>query len=393
LKKKKKILWLDLWQIAEQEAWLSDMAAKGWELTKMTKLTAHFKKASPQTITYKSDIFKEPISQISERLEQYEQAGWRYVASRGPLHFFRNNPESSVREIHIEPIQQALTIILLKETIKISAYFIILLLLIGIFLAVSLLTLDPVRNYLKDEFLSPILQILIFIGTLFMLLKGIIHLKRLIKILQSNKRIQPATDYRKNYLRNKIIGLSLITLLTVVFIYQIINSDNTTGAISYPPIPNGELSVVQISDITESNNYKPYFYDQNSNRENYYSVTSSLLVPEQYELNQLVEVEGEKWEGRSGAYRPSLTSRKYIVLNEFLAKRLFQHLIDWQKELHRGEAIFYKSAAFDEMVVLENSVLSRKDHIIYYVTYYGKEPVEKIINELELLIMEEKQRS
>nr|WP_277351299.1 DUF2812 domain-containing protein [Bacillus sp. RO1] len=384
---------MDLWQIAEQEAWLSDMATKGWELTKMNLLTAHFKKTPPQTITFKTDIFKEPINQNPDQLEQYEQAGWKYVASRGPLQFFQNNPESSVMELHLQPIQQAQTIILLRETIKISAFYIILLLLIGVFLAVTILTLNPVRNYLKVEFISPTLQILIFIGTLFTLIKGFIHLKRLIKILQSNKRIQPATDYRKKYLRNKIIGISLITFFTVVLIYQIINSDNTTGANSYPPIPNGELSVVQIRDITESNNYKPYFYDQNSNRENYYSVTSSLLVPEQYELNQLVEVEGEKWEGKSGPYRPSLTSRKYIVLNEFLAKRLFQHLIDWQKELHRGDAIFYKTAAFDEMVVLENSVLSRKDHIIYYVTYYGKEPVEKIINELELLIMEEKQRS
>ncbi|TYS63623.1 DUF2812 domain-containing protein [Sutcliffiella horikoshii] len=393
MKTKRKILWLDLWQIAEQEAWLADKAAKGWELTKMTGLTANFKKAAPQTITYKTDIFKEPISQNPEQLKQYEQAGWRYVASRGHLHFFRNNSQSTVKEIHTDPIHQAETIRLLKTSLKIRAYLIALLTLIGIALAVFMLTLDPVRNYLNDEFLSPIIQIFIFIGINLLILKGLIHLNKLIKILQSNQRIQPVPDFRKKYYQNKIIGLSVISFFAVFFLYEFSKSGNTTLAKSFPPIPEKELPVVQMDDFTDKTNHKPYFYDQNSNRDNYYSVNSSILVPEQYELQQHVEVEGEKWEDGSGPYRPSLTSRQYIFLNEVLAKRLFQYLIDSEEELHRGDATFPNTTVFDELVVLENSVLSRKGHIIYYVTYYGKESVEEIIHAMELLLTDEAQRS
>lgn len=379
---------MDLWQIAEQEAWLSEMAAKGWKLTKMTRMTAHFKKTAPQTITFKTDIFKEPINQIPERLQQYEQAGWKYVASRDHLHFFRNEPNSSVKEIHTDPIHQAETINLLKRMLKVRAYGILLISLIGVALSVLMLILDPVRNYLNDEFLFPVIQILIIIGINLMFSKGLIHLNKLIKILHSQKRIQPVPDFRKKYYQKKIIALSLISFFAVVFIYEISKSGNTTLAKSFPPIPNEQLPVVKMEDFTDNTNHEPYFYEQNNNRDNYYSVNSSILVPEQYELNQLVKVEGEKWEDGSGTYRPSLTSRQYIVLNEVLAKRLFQHLIDREEELHRGDATFPNTTTFDELVVLENSILSRKDHIIYYLTYYGNEPIEKIIN-----AMEKKQRN
>ncbi len=384
---------MDLWQIAEQEAWLSEMAAKGWKLTKMTRMTAHFRKAEPQNIIYKTDIFKEPISQNLKRLERYEKEGWKHVASRGHLHFFHNHAERSLKEIHIAPIHQAETVKLLKNSLKTRAYFIALLTLIGIALSVFMLSLDPVSNYLNDEFLSPIIQIFFFIGINLLILKGLIHLNKLIKILHFNKRIQPAPDFRKKYWINKIIGLCIITFFTVFFIYEFSKAGNTTLANSFPPIPKEELPVIQMQDFTDSTKHEPYFYEEDVNRDNYYSVNSSILVPKQFELNQVVEVEGEQWGNRNRPYRPSLTSRKYIVLNEFLAKRLFQHLIDWEKELRRGDATVYKTADFDEMVVLENSVLSRKDHTIYYVTYYGKEPVEKIVNELELLIKEDKQRS
>ncbi len=383
MKTKKKILWLDLWQIAEQEAWLSDMAAKGWELTKMNWLTAHFKKAAPQTVTFKTDIFKEPINQNFERFEQYELAGWKYVASRGPLHFFRNKPDSSGEEIHTEPIHQAETINLLKRTLKVRAYGILLISLIGIALAVFMLTLDPVRNYLNDEFLFPVIQIFIFVGINFIILKGLIHLNKLIKILQSNKRIQPATDYQKKYLLNMIIGLSVIAFLAVVLIYDLSKSGNIPLAKSFPPIPKEELPVVKMEDFTDSNFHEPYSFEENINRDNFYFVNSSILVPEQYELNQLVEVEGEKWEDQSGPYRPSLTSRQYIVRNEVLAKRLMQDLIDREKEFKSGDAALYNATAFDELYVLDNSIISRTDHIIYYVTYYSKEPIEKIIDAME----------
>ncbi|MGD6781127.1 DUF2812 domain-containing protein [Sutcliffiella horikoshii] len=386
MKTKKKILWLDLWQIGEQEAWLSDMATKGWELTKMTKLTAHFKKAVPQTITYKTDIFKEPISQNSERLEQYEQAGWKYVASRGHLHFFRNNSNSSVKELLPDPIKQAESLKLLRSSLRTRLYLIPLLTLIGIALAIFMLILDPIRNYLDDEFLFPVMQILIFFGINLMILKGLIHLNKLIKILHSNKGIQPASDFQKKYWQKKIIGLSVIVFLAVVFLYKVNTSGNTPLEKSFPPIPKEDLPVVQIGDFTKS--YEPYSYEESISRENFYSVNSSILVPEQNELNQLVEVEGEQWEDGSGPYRPSLTSRQYIVRNDFLADRLFQHLIDREEELHRGDATHSSTTAFDELYVLENSILSRKGHIIYYVTYFGKEPIEKIIHAMEQKITE-----
>lgn len=377
---------MDLWQIGEQEAWLSDMAAKGWELTKMTMLTAHFKKAEPQTITYKTDIFKEPISQNYERLEQYEQAGWKYVASRGHLHFFRNNSNSSEKELQPDPIKQAESLKLLRSSLRTRSYLIPLLALIGIALAVIMLTLDPIRNYLDDEFLFPGMQIIIFFGINLMILKGLIHLNKLIKILQSNKGIQPTSDFRKKYWQKKIIGLSLITFFAVVFFYKVNTSGNTPLEKSFPPIPKEDLPVVQIGDFTKS--YEPYSYEESISRENFYSVNSSILVPEQNELNQLVEVEGEQWEDGSGPYRPFLTSRQYIVRNDFLAKRLFQHLIDREEELHRGDATLSSKTAFDELYVLENSILSRKGHIIYYVTYFGKEPIEKIIHAMEQKITE-----
>lgn len=365
MKTKKKILWLDLWQIAEQEAWLSDMAAKGWELTKMNRLTAHFKKAAPQTVTFKTDIFKEPINQNSERLEQYELAGWKYVASRGPLHFFWK-PDSSGEEIHTEPIHQAETIYLLKRTLKVRAYGIFLFSLIGIALAIFMLTLDPVRNYLNDDFLFPVIQIFIFVGINFIILKGLIHLNKLIRMLQSDKRIQPGTDYGKKYLLNKILGISLLTFFAVVLIYELSKSGNIPLAKSFPPIPKEELPVVKIVDFTDKSFQEPYSHEGKINRDNFYFVSSSILVPLHFSIPfpDLLNLASAFWlKIRLGQYIDA-TSRKGL-----------------------------NATAFDELYVLDNSIISRKDHIIYYVTYYGKEPIEKIISAMEQKITEEKQRS
>ncbi|KMJ59617.1 hypothetical protein AB685_01710 [Bacillus sp. LL01] len=379
MKTKRKIMWLDLWQIEEQEAWLSDLASKGWKLKKMNKLTATFTKSSPQTVDFRADIIKESVFEDQERLDLYEQAGWEYVNSRSHLHFFRSIPERTIQEIHTDQIKQTETVSVLKRDLKARASILFFLSLIIITLSFFMLTANPVHNYLQDDFLPPLIMILTFLLINLLMWRGIIHLKKLVWKLEENRPLNHQADYRRKYWINKTVGLAVIAVFSLFFIYEWVEAANTSMASGYPPIPKEQLPVVQLADFLENEAYEPFQYNDNMNLENYYSFNSSILVPEQYELNQLVEVEGELWEDGSGPYRPSLTSRKYVVQNEWLAQNLMQHLLEEQKEFFRGALTHQNDSEYDELYILEESFIARKDNMIYHVIYFGKESMEVII--------------
>ncbi len=77
------------------EAYLEDMASKGWMLEKVGRMTARFKAIEPLNLKFYVDVFKEggPLTPENTReAQEYrslcQESGWNYIASQDYLQFF-----------------------------------------------------------------------------------------------------------------------------------------------------------------------------------------------------------------------------------------------------------------------------------------------------------------
>lgn len=106
-------------EIGETEKFYSDMAAKGWALTKRGVSLSRFEKAQPQKMRYRIEVISakalEDVAMPEEQLAVYEDCGWEYVDGRNFIHVFRAPEGSEAPEFYMEPAQQAETLKGLKR--------------------------------------------------------------------------------------------------------------------------------------------------------------------------------------------------------------------------------------------------------------------------------------
>ncbi|MRH43470.1 DUF2812 domain-containing protein [Aquibacillus halophilus] len=385
-KLKKKILWLDLWDIEEQEAWFSDMATHGWELIKINKFTATFIKSEPQRIKYRCDVFKLPYSYEDERIEIYRQSGWEHVASRGYLQVFKQVNKKNTNELHTDPFEQAEALTLLKKDISTRGVISLVLSILMLFLSFFMLQSSPVRNFLEDEFIAPFMIILSILLIIFSMTTGMVHMSKLMKKLHSGTLLNEV-NYRKKLNRNRWLGGSFIFILSSWILFNTAQTIALSGE-RFPEIPDKELPVVEISDILNETNYTriPDMDDFPGSIDNYYKEEASILVPKQYELYETVEVPGVMWDDNSGSYQPSIQSYRYDVRSEWLAKQFLQELIEENQYLDENYQLTITQ--FDELWLNQEDnktdLIARKDNVVYRVVHYGKETADEIISEVEI---------
>lgn len=94
------------------EAWLEDMARRGWRLEKMTLCFARFRRAEPAQVRYRLDVLTdEKLSQEDELNAYYAECGWERVTdfSSQEMAVFCAE-DASAEELHTDPavLRQAL---------------------------------------------------------------------------------------------------------------------------------------------------------------------------------------------------------------------------------------------------------------------------------------------
>lgn len=381
---KKKFLWLDGWNIEEQEAWLTDMASKGWKLISTEGSFAKFEQCEPSKVNYRCDVFKLNDTQESSPIELYEEAGWEYVSSRGLVHIFRSHEDANIVEIHTDPVEQAETISVLKKDITKRGMLIVFLSMLIILLTLITLRIDPVGNYLSNKFVEVMVIILAYMYISTNMIGAILHMSRLIKKLKSGNLFEHKIEYKKKMNRNKTIAILFngIALLWVVSVF--VGLIGTITKDRFPPIPEGDIPLVRMSDIMDESSYirRVSIYKNKGDRGNYYLASSSLLVPKQLELNESVEVPGVMWGDNSGVYSPTIYSYIYETRGEWIAKNLTKELVE-KYNYYTEEGYRYENkSGFDELWVEEEensfAFIGRVGKNVYRIVYYGKEPYEQI---------------
>ncbi|MDG5788629.1 DUF2812 domain-containing protein [Evansella sp. AB-P1] len=387
-KTKKKMLFLDIWNIEDQEAWFSDMASQGWKLHGIGKVTATFEKDVPKEVKYRCDIFEK--KENKDQIEFYHEAGWEFVDSWENIHIFREKNENvDIEEIHTDPVEHADRLSILKSTIKRNAILILICSVLIIMLNISLINRNSLSNYLNDSFVIPLVVIIFYIYIVFLMFNGLFHLSSRIRKLKSGSLLENKGNYRGKILRRKLILSSFLVIFLLLISSVFTNITHSTTDIPNPSIPDQELPILQMEDYKKSSQeYEPIFHEfDDKNRTNYYLENSSILVPKQYELQQNVKVAGVHWEDGVEAYTPNLRSYGYVIRKDWLAKNFMNNLLKEKEDIYYVTFKEEMESPFDELWISKGShstqqaFVARLKNTVYYVEYFGMKDIEYIIEQ------------
>lgn len=381
-KRKIKILWLDEWHIEEQEAWFTDMAKQGWILEELGLWIATFVQADPQELSFRIEIAKKNKGIEDDRIQLYDDAGWRYVTSRRFIHVFREKEPNEAIEIHTDPTLQAETVEVLKKSVLNNGIAVILLSLFVVFLLLFVNYNLSSYDLLRNQFVSDGIVFLVYLYIVFNWGSGMVHITSLIKRLRKGIGFKHNHRFKQKIRRNKMIGAVIGMLLfmmigIVIFDRPILNTESM-----YPEIPAAELPVISLTDI-EDVDLKQVTYETNGierKRENHYLEHSSILVPKQFILHQQFIIPEKSWNNYGDKYNPTIHSKKYETLTISIAKKLVDILLE---EYYTTESFSELDiTGYDEAWIMVNSpsntIIAREGKNVYDIYYYGNESIKKL---------------
>lgn len=379
--------WLEDWQLAEQEAWLEDMSKKGWHLVKTNVGRATFEKGTPWEYRYRCDVFKADDWSEQERLQLYQDAGWEHVANRGLVQIFRASNNSTIPEIHTDPLEQARNVGRLLPGRLASFLFPLL------FLSFAFYVKSPrlAQLLLQSDWLT-------FLSTLFFLfwiLMSIVALRHLGKYMARLRRgSQPPRSVRWRQamrlaqLRGALVILTCILLLGGRFVTPLMLRKPP-----FPPIPEGPLPVVRLSQVLDVFQYADSipnqgYYAGKGDVFNYFRQDSSLLVPEQYFLAESARLQSSGVDASTIYFHCDT----YRAVSPSIAKALAGSLASERPLYPTRSSLPLQPASdagsFAGLWLLEDEdqkeVIAWQDSWVYHLSCSGSVPLEQIIGALVL---------
>jgi hypothetical protein len=81
--------WFWAWEDEKEEAWLSEMAQKGWHFTQVAFPGRYtFEQGAPRPVAYRLDFFTDHRDK-ADYLQLFQDAGWEYAGEYGSWQYFR----------------------------------------------------------------------------------------------------------------------------------------------------------------------------------------------------------------------------------------------------------------------------------------------------------------
>lgn len=389
MKDKLRRLWVfHEWELEQQQAWLSDLAAQGWHLKSPRPGLASFLRGEPARMRYRCEIAAE---ENPEQIELYQAAGWEYVGRRANVLIFRAPMDDQIPEIHTDSREQALTLRLLKRNLWIS--------LAGAaiwFMAIICGLRCP--QFVSSQLLSAdwldLVGVLFVVHIFFQYLRGMFHLARLAGKLRQGRPLEHSVPYQQVLRRRQLIVPVTLLLAVLVITGSIVPRLFGVQATGFPPIPGGELPMARLSQLLEQAGYTEYrtslsgaFLAERVGGDvyNYYRVRSSLLVPVQQQLGEKLDVPGVAASDEP-TYSPLLITRRYEARTPGLARLLATQLAA------REESDLFYMANLQPAVLPGADGFWRRDidgshafillkgNLVIDVFYSGLEPIEQLID-------------
>lgn len=385
----KRLMPVSIYDITQVEAYLTHMASKGYFIKKIKILTS-FEKGTPEKTKYRLEpVRKQREEPAQEMLLFYEEQGWEYICTTGLFHVFKSTREDAT-EIHTDSVTQGETFDFLNKQLKFLFWLITALYLFsgGMILYSSFINDRPL--YFSTEYgglTSKVTIIILFVFTIIHSHRDYRKMKRLKEQLESGVRMNHNHRYKPRYQHCFEFVLPLLILIPMFSINSYaINASWEKSLLEY----DGNLPTISITELEKNPDFS-FEYDDESEGpyENYISYHWSELAPQVYNVEERGLIEGQMWEDNSGTYSPSMETEFYRMRFQFLAKPLFEEIIDYHTERNHYEKIEYHElldTKFDQatLVSTDNTQMffGRIGRKVIFIKYYGHEDLKAVINKM-----------
>lgn len=371
--------WLyKIYDLAENEAWLTEKAKDGFVLTKFDNTYATFEESEPQNNNYRIVILDE--KKADWQIKIIEHQGFTFLTNYKEYYIFYIDNKWKNKGPHLSgEMAEVVTgwfdkqirkqIIGLLFSISIIALLLIFLLYNNLF-ATSLVTITNERFILYGSILGV----------------GFFQLIREIFLLcKSKKFFLEHNDYlkKRTFITSKI-GRSITLIFIVLSIlgpagttYLDYKTDKGFSSVSeiYESMP-----IVLIQDIENENGVNGQLLETQKEIDldeyNYVEPESTVLSPKQYTAWQT-------YESKAGD-KCSMRMKYHEVVSKILARMLAKEIEISEAGENKINKLEFKG--LDEVYVsqdsLEKNISVCKGKRVMFIRYDGDQPVEKIISEM-----------
>ncbi|SFN76641.1 DUF2812 domain-containing protein [Proteiniclasticum ruminis] len=382
----RKLLPVNVYDMAKTQSYLKDMSQKGYFIKKIGTF-ASFEKGEPEVRTYRLEpLMKKEGRPREEKLEYYESCGWKYVCTIASAFHLYETSRKDFEELHTDPLTQSYAFERLNQKMKAAFMIILLLIPITIFqlLHYFFLSDTPVLNAVKYG--SGTYTALMVLVTLVLgreIFENRKKLRFLLINLQTGREMVQEEHYQLKYtpyvFHTMIVVLSMLLIITNIrFLF--------TGWEKKLADYGEDMPALRLSDIED---HKSFEIDDQYRRSNLISYEAGELASSVYEISESGVIKEEMWKDQSGIYSPHLETEYYELRLRFLGERLLKDLIVDALDFHRHESFTFEElleTRFDQAVTIRvketQMFFGRLGKKIVYVNYQGYKDLTEHLDEL-----------
>jgi len=382
----RKMIPVNVYDIAQTQSYLSNMASKGYFLKKLSTF-AYFERGKPEETTYRLEpLMRNEKEPQEEQLSHYESYGWEYVCTIAKaFHVYKTN-KKDYTEIHTDPITQSYAFEYLNKNLKLSYILSIVLLPLAVLMTLSSIFFNshPVLFAVKyGNVTQKIMLLLLAFFTIKQVISNRKKINLLLKKLKTGSGMPQQSSYKPNYspylFNGLIIFFSILTIIISVFML-------TTGWERNISEYNNSIPTIKLDDIETAQNFE---IDNSRYKSNHISYDWTELAPALYEINERGIVTDQMWEDQSGEYSPALSTEFYRLRFGFLGEPLLKDLVNDALEFFRFEPILYQEildTEFDKAIFVKvketQMFFGILDKNVIYIRYHGYEDLTAHFEEI-----------
>lgn len=382
MRKKWRLVPVELWQLAKMESWLNEQAQYGWQLVKLNGLFATFEQSSSPMGQYRIVITKEADT-IPTNVAQLEQAGWDYIVSHQHYHIFYSQQFTAATDVLPDLASQAESFAKItkktKQQLLLNGVFLIIF--GSIFFMLFNSTDTPIRNLIEGKILSTVLFVVGYIINIIQRIFEYLAQRRLQQQLEQADLMDYQTDWRGEHVRKVFwnVGYIAIVILIGLMLWKELNN------LHYQTLPKDteSLHLLRLHMIEKTELLtREEFIAEDVDWYNFMEQRWTLLAPKQYKVNETMMVQTKPMN-----YEPRLEFNVIECIVPNLASALFDEFKEYY-ELENTSLETYGS--FDQIAVRQSydnyvRILTLKDKRVQYVSYWGEADIQIILQALNNL--------
>lgn len=269
------------------------MSSQGWHLQSLGRYFANF--TQDESRDYKYSFIAIPSKERDRFIAEKGLAGWEYVDSKKDNHVFRVLATNEVSDSNLYTQQRQRTLKILRKNLfwqVMSALFGL-----ALFILQGFIGNNRMLFFTTDLTLIAVTIFLLVLGSG---TRGLIYLSMAQKRLGWGETLPSNQAYPETILRGRIIKISIILTMFLVFGPNAITAVSSAASQEVPR----HIPVFQITDL----------YADEFTYESKYNTYNSLLVPECWELNQ------SRGEFFNSEYHSMLSIHGYRARTPWLAR-------------------------------------------------------------------------